>query len=132
MQLLESATICIDFSAIFCAYLYTHTECMICVMSKRVSLILKDSDEEAIAPFLSEGSASFEVLRQWASQRGESDIKSEAGALRALLQAGAETLRERVLDVGYAQLASEFNSEPARTERRAARDRYARRSAAGR
>jgi vancomycin resistance protein YoaR len=100
-------------------------------MSKRVSLILKDADEAAIAPYLSEGSASFEVLRQWASQRGESDIKSEASALRALLQAGAESLRERVLDAGYAQLATEFNSEPARTERRAARDRYARRTEAG-
>ncbi|OHU46024.1 hypothetical protein BKG82_28730 [Mycobacteroides chelonae] len=29
------------------------------------------------------------------------------------------------LDVGYAQLASEFNSETANGERRAARDRYA-------
>jgi hypothetical protein len=100
-------------------------------MSKRVSLILKDGDEAAIAPYLSEGSASFEVLRQWASQRGESDIKSEAGALRALLQAGAEALREYVLDAGYAQLAAEFNSEPARAERQAARDRYVRRTEAG-
>lgn len=99
-------------------------------MSKRVSLILKDADEAVIAPYLNEGSASFEVLRLWASQRGESEIKSEAGALRALLQAGAEALRERVLDAGYAQLAAEFNSEPARAERRAARDRYARRTEA--
>jgi hypothetical protein len=100
-------------------------------MSKRVSLILKDADEAAIAPYLSEGSASFEALRQWASQRGESDIKSEAGALRALLQAGTEALRERVLDAGYTQLAAEFNSEPARAERQAARDRYVHRTEAG-
>lgn len=100
-------------------------------MSKRVSLILKDADEAAIVPYLREGSASFEVLRQWASQRGESDIKSEAGALRALLHAGAEALRERVLDAGYAQLATEFNSAPARAERQAARDRYVRRTEAG-
>lgn len=100
-------------------------------MSKRVSLILKDGDEAVIAPYLSEGSASFEVLRQWASQRGEGDIKSEAGALRALLQAGAEALHERVLDAGYAQLAAEFNSEPGRTERKAARDGYTRRTEAG-
>jgi len=99
-------------------------------MSKRVSLILKDTDEAVIAPYLSEGSASFEVLRQWASQRGESDIKSEAGALRALLQAGAEALREHVLDVGYADLAAEFNGESAQAERRAARDRYAQRTEA--
>lgn len=61
-------------------------------------LILKDADQAAIAPYLSEGSASFEVLRQAASQRSGSDIKSEAGALRALLQAGAEALREHVLE----------------------------------
>lgn len=90
-----------------------------------MSLILKDADEAAIAPYLSEGSASFEALRQWANQRGGSDIKSEASALRALLDAGAEALRERVLDAGYAQLAAEFNSEPAPAERREARDRYA-------
>jgi hypothetical protein len=100
-------------------------------MSKRVSLILKDADEAVIAPYLTEGSASFEALRQWADQRGESNIRSEASALRALLQAGAEALRERVLDAGYAQLAPEFNSEPARGERREARDRYARRAEAG-
>ncbi len=99
-------------------------------MSKRVSLILKDADEAIIAPYLSEGSASFEALCQWASQRGDSDIKSEAAALRALLQAGAEALRERVLDAGYAQLAAEFNSQPARAERHAARDRYTRRTEA--
>ena len=32
------------------------------------------------------------------------------------------------LDVGYAQLAAEFNSETADVERLAARDRYARRT----
>ncbi|WP_230981573.1 hypothetical protein [Mycobacterium malmoense] len=99
-------------------------------MSKRVSLILKDADEAVIAPYLSEGSPSFETLRQWASQRGKGDIKSEAGALRVLLQAGAEALREYVLDAGYAQLAAEFNCEPARSERQAAQDRYARRTEA--
>lgn len=96
-----------------------------------MSLILKDGDEAVIGPYLREGSASFEVLRQWASQRGEGDIKSEAGALRALLQAGAEALYELVLDAGYSQLAAEFNSEPAGAERKAARDRYARRAEAG-
>lgn len=99
-------------------------------MSKRVSLILKDADEAALSPYLSEGSAAFEALRQWAGQRGEGDIKSEAGALRALLQAGAEAVGERVLDAGYAELATEFNSEPANVERRTARDLHARRSKA--
>lgn len=97
-------------------------------MSKRVSLILKDSDEAALAPYLREGSVGFEALRQWAGQRGEGEIKSEAGALRALLQAGAEAVGERVLDAGYAELATEFNSESANAERRTARGRHARRS----
>lgn len=96
-------------------------------MSKRVSLILRDADEEVLAPYLSEGSAAFEALRQWAGQRGRGDIKSEAGALRALLQAGVEALGERVLDAGYAALATEFNSEPASAERRIPR-RHTRRT----
>ncbi|SIJ21038.1 Uncharacterised protein [Mycobacteroides abscessus subsp. abscessus] len=97
-------------------------------MSKRVSLILKDADEAEITPFLSASSVQFEVLRQWASQRGETEIKSEAAALRALLQAGVEALRERVLDNGYAQLAAEFNSTAAHADRRAARAHYASRT----
>ena len=97
-------------------------------MSKRVSLILGDSDEAVIAPYLNQGSPAFEVLRHWASQHDVADdIKSEAAALRALLQAGAEALQEHVLDVGYAQLATEFNSESANAERRAARNRHERR-----
>ena len=98
-------------------------------MSKRVSLILGDSDEAAIGPYLDQGSPAFEVLRLWASEHDVADdIKSEAAALRALLQAGAEALKEHVLDVGYAQLATEFNTEPSNVERRAARDRYVRRT----
>lgn len=113
-----------------CTSFCTDIECSVCAMSKRVSLILKDADEAAIAPYLDEQSAAFEVLRQWASRRGEADIKSEAAALRALLQAGAEALREHVLDTGYAQLAAEFNSQPADAERKAGRERYARRTEA--
>jgi len=52
--------------------------------------------------------------------------------LRALLHAGAQAVGERVLDVGYAELAAEFNSEPASAERRTARDRHVRRSRAER
>lgn len=98
-------------------------------MSKRVSLILGDSDEAKIGPFLDQDSPAFEVLRHWASEHDVADdIKSEAAALRALLQAGAEALKEHVLDVGYAQLATEFNTEPSNVERRSARDRYTRRT----
>jgi hypothetical protein len=91
-------------------------------------LILKDADEAVIAPYLREGSTSFEVLRLWASRNGGSDVTSEAGALRVLLQAGAQALREQVLDLGYSSLAEEFNSGSADAERRAARDRYTQRT----
>lgn len=99
------------------------------IMTKRLSLILRDSDEATIGPFIDQGSPAFEVLRHWASENNVADdIKSEAAALRALLQAGAEALQEQVLNAGYAQLATEFNSESSNVERRSARDRYARRS----
>ena len=82
-----------------------------------------------IGPYLDEGSPAFEVLRDWASEHNAADdIKSEAAALRALLRAGAEALKDRVLDVGYAQLATQLNTEPSTVERLAARDRYARRT----
>jgi len=99
-------------------------------MSKRRSLILKDADEVVIAPYLEKDSTAFEALRLWAIQHGEVDIKSEAGALRALLQAGVQAVRNHTLEVGYAQLAQEFNAEPAHRDRRGARDRYTARSEA--
>lgn len=103
--------------------------CMIHIMSKRFSLILGDSDEARIRPYLDQGSPAFEVLRRWANEHDVADdIKSEAAALRALLQAGAKALQEHVLDAGYAELATEFNTESSRIERREARDRYARRT----
>ena len=103
---------------------YARCRCKIRRMSKRVSLILKDDDEAVLAPYLTEGSAAFEALSRWAIGHGIGEVKSEASGLRALLQAGAEALREQVLDAGYAQLAEEFNAPDADAGRRAARDRY--------
>lgn len=94
-------------------------------MSKRVSLILGDLDEIVIGPYLDQGSQAFEVLRRWADDHDiTDDIKSEAAALRVLLQAGAESLKEQVLDIGYSQLATEFNSDASNGERRTARARH--------
>jgi hypothetical protein len=93
-------------------------------MSKRVSLILGDADEQAIAPFIQSGTGQHEILRLWAARHGDPSVKSEASALRALLQAGVEALRDEVLDAGYADLAAAFSGEVERSERRAARDRY--------
>jgi hypothetical protein len=97
-------------------------------MSKRVSLILPDVDEQAIAPFLEPVTAQHEALRRWAADHGGDAVKSEAGTLRALLQAGAEALRDEALDVGYADLAEIFQGDVERAERRTARDRYAART----
>lgn len=99
-------------------------------MSKRLSLILKDADEAVIAPYLDADTDAFDMLRQWAELRGQAGIKTEAAALRALLQAGVEAVRNHALESGYAQLAEEFNAEPAHVERRAARDRYTERTEA--
>ncbi|MFT3714568.1 MAG: hypothetical protein QM774_01080 [Gordonia sp. (in: high G+C Gram-positive bacteria)] len=93
-------------------------------MSKRVSLILKDRDEETIAPYLTEGSAAHAALSTWATGRGLGAVTSEASGLRALLAAGAEALSELALDAGYASLAEEFNAPEADVERREARRRY--------
>ena len=96
-------------------------------MSKRVSLILRDADEAMLAPFLNRGSPAFEVLRQWAyhNDYASGDINSDAAVLRILLRVGAVAMHEQILDAGYAQLASEFNSASARFERLAGRVRSA-------
>lgn len=97
-------------------------------MGKRVSLILGDVDERSILPFIQAGTDQYEVLRRWAARHGDPAVKSEASALRALLQAGIEALRDEVLEQGYAELASIYNRDAEREERRTARDRYAART----
>lgn len=48
---------------------------------------------------------------------------------QSVFAAGADDAHDQAFaDPGYAQLAEEFNSEPAHAERRAARDRYAHRA----
>lgn len=100
-------------------------------MSKRVSLILRDADEAAISPFLTEGSPAAEALRRWAGAHGVGEVRSEASILRALLQAGAAALHEEAVDAGYVHLAEEFNSPENNAARRAIRDRYITRREAG-
>ncbi len=50
--------------------------------------------------------------------------KSEASALRVVLAAGVEALREEQLEQGYAELAKTYNDDNADAERRFARDRH--------
>ena len=94
-------------------------------MAKRLSLILGDEDQRRIGPFIEAGTGEHEVLQRWAAAHGFRSIDSEAAAIRAVLQAGVEALRDDVLDGAYAELAHTFNAPEQRAERRAARKRYA-------
>lgn len=104
---------------------------MMAGMSKRVSLILKDTDEAILAPYLREGTVEMDAVRSWAQHHGVT-VSTEAAALRVLLQAGAEAIRESVLELAYTALAEEFNAPDMDADRRAARARYAARTDAHR
>lgn len=70
-----------------------------------------------------------QVLEQWLVDHGESPdaLRSEGGRIRALIQVAGEALQERALDIGYARMAQWWvETDP---NRRAARDRWARREA---
>ena len=93
-------------------------------MAKRLSLILGDGDQLALEPFVRPDTDQHRVLQRWAADHDFGAVNSEAAALRALLRAGVEALRDDVLDAGYAELAKDYASDEERTQRRAARDRY--------
>ncbi|MEI6623258.1 MAG: hypothetical protein WCP28_15260 [Actinomycetes bacterium] len=99
-------------------------------MTKRLSLILGEGDQQQLAPFIEAGTDQNQVLRRWAAAHGVHSVNSEAAALRVLLQAGVEALLEEVLDVGYAELAQTYGEAEHNDERRNARDRYASRTEA--
>jgi len=97
-------------------------------MGKRLSLILGDVDERVLEPFITAGTGEHEVLRIWADSHGLRPVESEAAAIRAVLHAGLEALRDDVLEHAYSELATTFNDPESQPDRRAARDRYAARS----
>lgn len=97
-------------------------------MGKRVSLILGDADEQAIRPFIEAGTDEHAALRRSAAERGDQPVRSEASALRALMRAGADRLRDDVLDAAYAGLVAIYGHDAQRTERLVARKRYAART----
>lgn len=99
-------------------------------MTKRLSLILGEGDQQQLAPFIQAGTDQNEVLKRWAAMHGVGSVSSEAAALRALLQAGVEALLEDVLNEGYAELAQVYDGVHERDERRLARDRYVTRTEA--
>lgn len=97
-------------------------------MTKRLSLILGEPERLALQPFTDPETDQRHALERWAAEHGVGAVSSEAAAIRALLLAGAEALRDDALDAGYADLAKQYNAPEARDERRAARDRYAART----
>jgi len=103
---------------------------MICTMSRRLSLILGDDEHVQLEPFLHAGSAQHQVLLRWASEHGVGSVTSDAAAIRVLLRAGVEALRDDALDAGYAELAEAYGGSDDRDERRVARDRYIKRTEA--
>lgn len=113
-----------------CACCYTANGCMLCGMTKRLSLILGEGDQLTLEPFIRPGTGQHQVLQRWATEHGVGSVNSEAAAIRALLQAGADALRDDVLDAGYAELAQVYEGTEGRDERRAARDRYVARTEA--
>ncbi|MGI8722730.1 MAG: hypothetical protein ACR2JG_10930 [Geodermatophilaceae bacterium] len=93
-------------------------------MTKRLSLILGEGDQRELEPFIQVGTGQHQVLTRWAAEHGAGAVNSEAGAIRALLQAGVLALRDDVLDEGYAELAQIYGGAEERAERRANRERY--------
>lgn len=96
-------------------------------MARRTTVTLTDIEDLALAPFTDPDRAEHAALVAWAAEHGESLSNAEAAVLRALLRAGAEALRERVLEQGYAELAAS-RTDDQRAESREARRRYAERT----
>jgi len=95
-------------------------------MAKRMSITLEREDEAAVDAFAAPGTAENAAMLEWLQEHGDDSglIGSEAALLRTLMRAGAEALRDRVLDLAYPELAVVLGGE-VRSESRGARQRYA-------
>ena len=96
-------------------------------MSKRLSLSLEPADEAALAAFSDRDTLEHRALLEWAKAHDLdlAPVRSDASLMRVLLRAGAETLRERALDVGYAQMARDQTRDMTEvSEGRRLRQRY--------
>lgn len=98
-------------------------------MTRRLSVTLEPEDQRLVTAFEDPATAEHAALAAWATDRGldPERFATEASIIRALLRAGAESLREQALGEGYAALAAELTAEE-REETRSARDRYVRRT----
>lgn len=115
-------TMCINFRCISCRLCcYTRT------MSRRVTVTLAEAEESSVSIFSNPRRSEHAALTSWAAQHGFAGLGSEASVIRALVQAGAEALREDALDRAYAEVAASA-SQAERDENRAIRSRYVERT----
>ncbi|HEY4018244.1 MAG TPA: hypothetical protein VGM75_06130 [Pseudonocardiaceae bacterium] len=90
--------------------------------ARRVSVTLDTSDQQAIEAFADSSRPEHSILEAWAEAHGINvRDASDSAILRTLIRAGAEALREKALEDGYARLAMSRHED--RAERRAIRDR---------
>ncbi|QQZ18712.1 MULTISPECIES: hypothetical protein [Rhodococcus] len=93
---------------------------------KRLPVTLDSEDQAELAVFGDPERLESDILKRWAQQHHITvRDNSESGIARALLRAGAESLREKALEAGYARLAEE--QAESGEDRRAHRERYANR-----
>ncbi|MDZ7915105.1 MAG: hypothetical protein U5O16_25280 [Rhodococcus sp. (in: high G+C Gram-positive bacteria)] len=75
---------------------------------KRLPVTLDRDDQAELAVFSDPDRLESGILREWARQHHIAvRDNSESGIVRALLRAGAESLREKALEAGYAELAKD-------------------------
>ncbi|MDV6277527.1 hypothetical protein R3Q06_28965 [Rhodococcus erythropolis] len=93
---------------------------------KRLPVTLDVDDQAELAVFSDPDRLESGILREWAQQHSITvRDNSESGIVRALLRAGAESLREKALEAGYAELAKD--QAEGLGEQRTRRNRYAER-----
>ncbi|MBP2339051.1 hypothetical protein JOF41_005229 [Saccharothrix coeruleofusca] len=96
--------------------------------TKRITVTLEGAEQAALSVFADPQRAEHAALEAWAAEHGLTVRSSEAGVVRALLRAGAEALREKALEQGYAHLAeAQRADEDRQAERSTKRARQAQR-----
>lgn len=74
-------------------------------MTKRTSVTLDPLEEAAVDEFVAQG-----LARDLLAELGGVDLTSEASVVRALIRVGSAAVRERMMDIAYADLAVELGS----------------------
>ncbi|MCU1610812.1 MAG: hypothetical protein JWM45_2728 [Pseudonocardiales bacterium] len=98
-------------------------------MSRRTTVTFNDHDQGVIASVSDPDRAEWAVLVEAAAEKGIT-LKpgaTEAAIVRALVHTGADALRERALECGYAELADLWPEVHDAAETRERRRRYAHR-----